>query len=129
MLFSLLHLCAAPALSLSHCQEGPVEPETFLRAAVQGKMHIIEKFLADGGSPDTCDEVASLAATGYPQPVPRHQVLQPSLWERAGTLGTGLEVQPDWAGEDAPVHQCATLSPSSTAQPCTAPRWRDMWKS
>ncbi|XP_062352143.1 ankyrin repeat domain-containing protein 2 isoform X2 [Cinclus cinclus] len=36
--------------------EGPVEPETFLRAAVQGKMHIIEKFLADGGSPDTCDE-------------------------------------------------------------------------
>ncbi|KAM7047331.1 ankyrin repeat domain-containing protein 2 isoform 3-T4 [Acridotheres tristis] len=36
--------------------EGPVEPETFLRAAVQGKMHIIEKFLTDGGSPDTCDE-------------------------------------------------------------------------
>ncbi|XP_065528119.1 ankyrin repeat domain-containing protein 2 isoform X2 [Lathamus discolor] len=36
--------------------EGPVEPETFLRAAVQGKMHIIEKFLADGGSPNTCDE-------------------------------------------------------------------------
>ncbi|XP_032850848.2 ankyrin repeat domain-containing protein 2 isoform X1 [Tyto alba] len=36
--------------------EGPVEPETFLRAAVQGKMHVIEKFLADGGSPDTCDE-------------------------------------------------------------------------
>ncbi|NXN92353.1 ANKR2 protein, partial [Rhinopomastus cyanomelas] len=36
--------------------EGPVEPETFLRAAVQGKMYIIEKFLADGGPPDTCDE-------------------------------------------------------------------------
>ncbi|XP_010144550.1 PREDICTED: LOW QUALITY PROTEIN: ankyrin repeat domain-containing protein 2 [Buceros rhinoceros silvestris] len=36
--------------------EGPVEPETFLQAAVQGKMHVIEKFLADGGSPDTCDE-------------------------------------------------------------------------
>ncbi|KFP89516.1 Ankyrin repeat domain-containing protein 2, partial [Apaloderma vittatum] len=34
--------------------DGPVEPETFLRAAVQGKMHIIEKFLADGGPPDTC---------------------------------------------------------------------------
>ncbi|KAM3666284.1 ankyrin repeat domain-containing protein 2 isoform X2 [Ammospiza nelsoni] len=46
--------------------DGPVEPETFLRAAVQGKMHFIEKFLADGGSPDTCDEVASLAATGCP---------------------------------------------------------------
>ncbi|NXT32184.1 ANKR2 protein, partial [Pelecanoides urinatrix] len=36
--------------------EGPVEPETFLRAAVQGKLHVIEKFLADGGPPDTCDE-------------------------------------------------------------------------
>ncbi|NXK52446.1 ANKR2 protein, partial [Chauna torquata] len=36
--------------------EGPVEPETFLRAAVQGKIRVIEKFLADGGSPDTCDE-------------------------------------------------------------------------
>ncbi|KFQ39246.1 Ankyrin repeat domain-containing protein 2, partial [Mesitornis unicolor] len=56
VLSSLLHPCDAPVLSLSHCQEGPVEPETFLRAAVQGKMHIIEKFLADGGPPDTCDE-------------------------------------------------------------------------
>ncbi|POI30100.1 hypothetical protein CIB84_006148, partial [Bambusicola thoracicus] len=36
--------------------EGPVEPEDFLRAAVQGKIRVIEKFLADGGSPDTCDE-------------------------------------------------------------------------
>ncbi|XP_062436195.1 ankyrin repeat domain-containing protein 2 [Rhea pennata] len=36
--------------------EGPVEPEAFLRAAVQGKIRVIEKFLADGGSPDTCDE-------------------------------------------------------------------------
>ncbi|XP_030309252.1 ankyrin repeat domain-containing protein 2 [Calypte anna] len=36
--------------------EGPVEPETFLRAAIQGKMNVIEKFLADGGNPDTCDE-------------------------------------------------------------------------
>ncbi|XP_009697081.1 PREDICTED: ankyrin repeat domain-containing protein 2, partial [Cariama cristata] len=44
--------------------EGPVEPETFLRAAVQGKMHVIEKFLADGGPPDTCDQVASPTATG-----------------------------------------------------------------
>lgn len=35
-----------------------MEPETFLRAGVQGKMPVIEKFLADGGSPDTCDEVA-----------------------------------------------------------------------
>uniref|UniRef100_A0A8C9FRW9 Ankyrin repeat domain 2 n=1 Tax=Pavo cristatus TaxID=9049 RepID=A0A8C9FRW9_PAVCR len=37
--------------------EGPVEPEDFLRAAVQGKIRVIEKFLADGGPPDTCDEV------------------------------------------------------------------------
>ncbi|XP_074856067.1 ankyrin repeat domain-containing protein 2 isoform X2 [Carettochelys insculpta] len=35
---------------------GPVEEEAFLRAAVQGKIRVIEKFLADGGSPDTCDE-------------------------------------------------------------------------
>uniref|UniRef100_A0A8B9PCI3 Ankyrin repeat domain 2 n=1 Tax=Apteryx owenii TaxID=8824 RepID=A0A8B9PCI3_APTOW len=48
--------CRAPALSLSCPQEGPVEPETFLRAAVQGKIRVVEKFLADGGSPDTCDE-------------------------------------------------------------------------
>uniref|UniRef100_A0A8D0E8B6 Ankyrin repeat domain 2 n=1 Tax=Salvator merianae TaxID=96440 RepID=A0A8D0E8B6_SALMN len=35
---------------------GPVKEEDFLKAAVQGKMHIVEKFLVDGGSPDTCDE-------------------------------------------------------------------------
>ncbi|KFV74626.1 Ankyrin repeat domain-containing protein 2, partial [Dryobates pubescens] len=45
-----------PPLSSSCCQEGPVEPENFLRAAVQGNMRIIEKFLADSGPPDTCDE-------------------------------------------------------------------------
>ncbi|XP_042314744.1 ankyrin repeat domain-containing protein 2 isoform X2 [Sceloporus undulatus] len=35
---------------------GPVAEEDFLKAAVQGKLHVMEKFLADGGSPDTCDE-------------------------------------------------------------------------
>ncbi|XP_076981762.1 ankyrin repeat domain-containing protein 2 isoform X1 [Tamandua tetradactyla] len=35
---------------------GPVEKETFLKAAVEGKTNVIEKFLADGGSADTCDE-------------------------------------------------------------------------
>ncbi|KAM4703475.1 ankyrin repeat domain-containing protein 2 [Rhinophrynus dorsalis] len=35
---------------------GPVSAETFLKAAVEGKMKIIEKFLEDGGSADTCDE-------------------------------------------------------------------------
>ncbi|XP_040217153.1 ankyrin repeat domain-containing protein 2 isoform X2 [Rana temporaria] len=34
----------------------PILPETFLKAAVEGKVTIIEKFLEDGGSPDTCDE-------------------------------------------------------------------------
>lgn len=47
-----------------------MEPETFLRAAVQGKMHVIEKFLADGGSPNTCDEVVFPMATGHPTPCP-----------------------------------------------------------
>uniref|UniRef100_A0ABI7XX07 Ankyrin repeat domain 2 n=1 Tax=Felis catus TaxID=9685 RepID=A0ABI7XX07_FELCA len=37
-------------------QTGPVDEETFLKAAVEGKMKVIEKFLADGGSPDTCDQ-------------------------------------------------------------------------
>uniref|UniRef100_F6Y1S2 Ankyrin repeat domain-containing protein 2 n=1 Tax=Equus caballus TaxID=9796 RepID=F6Y1S2_HORSE len=35
---------------------GPVDGETFLKAAVEGKMKVIEKFLADGGSADTCDQ-------------------------------------------------------------------------
>ncbi|XP_072280870.1 ankyrin repeat domain-containing protein 2 isoform X1 [Pyxicephalus adspersus] len=35
---------------------GPIPAETFLKAAVEGKMNIIEKYLEDGGSPDTCDE-------------------------------------------------------------------------
>ncbi|XP_053438858.1 LOW QUALITY PROTEIN: ankyrin repeat domain-containing protein 2 [Nycticebus coucang] len=35
---------------------GPVDEETFLKAAVEGKLKVIEKFLADGGSADTCDE-------------------------------------------------------------------------
>ncbi|XP_077311830.1 ankyrin repeat domain-containing protein 2 [Lithobates pipiens] len=35
---------------------GPILPETFLKAAAEGKVNIIEKFLEDGGSPDTCDE-------------------------------------------------------------------------
>ncbi|XP_029466017.1 ankyrin repeat domain-containing protein 2 isoform X2 [Rhinatrema bivittatum] len=35
---------------------GPVDAETFLKAAVEGKIKIIQKFLEDGGSSDTCDE-------------------------------------------------------------------------
>ena len=41
-------------------QTGPVDEETFLKAAVEGKMKVIEKFLADGGSPDTCDQVMQI---------------------------------------------------------------------
>lgn len=59
-----------------------MEPETFLRAAVQGKMHVIEKFLADGGSPDTCDEVV------LPQPL------------AAPRTGLGLQL-----GRDGSIHQ------------------------
>ncbi|KAM9197941.1 LOW QUALITY PROTEIN: ankyrin repeat domain-containing protein 2 [Dugong dugon] len=35
---------------------GPIDAETFLKATVEGKMKVIEKFLADGGSADTCDQ-------------------------------------------------------------------------
>lgn len=38
-------------------QTGPVDEETFLKAAVEGKGKVIDKYLADGGSADTCDEV------------------------------------------------------------------------
>lgn len=37
--------------------QGLVEPEEFLKAAAQGKMEVVEKFLEDGGDPNTCDEV------------------------------------------------------------------------
>ncbi|XP_050003616.1 ankyrin repeat domain-containing protein 2 isoform X2 [Alexandromys fortis] len=37
-------------------QTGPVDEETFLKAAVEGKGKVIDKYLADGGSADTCDE-------------------------------------------------------------------------
>ena len=48
-------------------QTGPVDEETFLKAAVEGKMKVMEKFLADGGSPDTCDQVMFFPG---PAPVP-----------------------------------------------------------
>ncbi|XP_032081761.1 ankyrin repeat domain-containing protein 2 [Thamnophis elegans] len=35
---------------------GPVLVEDFLKAAVQGRIQVVEKFLADGGSPNVCDE-------------------------------------------------------------------------
>ncbi|XP_053168460.1 ankyrin repeat domain-containing protein 2 isoform X2 [Hemicordylus capensis] len=40
---------------------GPVAEEDFLKAAVQGKVRVVEKFLTDGNSPDTCDELDSTA--------------------------------------------------------------------
>lgn len=60
------HCGAALGDGISALQTGPVEEETFLKAAVEGKMKIIEKFLADGGSPDTCDQVMLLLT---PSPV------------------------------------------------------------
>lgn len=59
------HLGAAPHDCILALQTGPVDEETFLKAAVEGKMKVIEKFLADGGSPDTCDQVMV-----FPGPVP-----------------------------------------------------------
>ncbi|KAG8135745.1 hypothetical protein E2320_008740 [Naja naja] len=35
---------------------GPVAVEDFLKAAVQGRIQVVEKFLVDGGSPNACDE-------------------------------------------------------------------------
>ncbi|XP_037351876.2 LOW QUALITY PROTEIN: ankyrin repeat domain-containing protein 2 [Talpa occidentalis] len=35
---------------------GPVDEEMFLKAAVEGKLKVVEKFLADGGPVDTCDQ-------------------------------------------------------------------------
>ncbi|KAM6442370.1 ankyrin repeat domain-containing protein 2 [Liasis olivaceus] len=40
---------------------GPVAAEDFLKAAVHGKVQVVDKFLADGGSPDTCDEFCRTA--------------------------------------------------------------------
>ncbi|XP_069756404.1 ubiquitin domain-containing protein 1 isoform X4 [Narcine bancroftii] len=37
-------------------KSGPIEVQDFLLAAVRGKIKIIEKFLADGGTSDACDE-------------------------------------------------------------------------
>ncbi|RXN06500.1 ankyrin repeat domain-containing 2-like protein [Labeo rohita] len=40
---------------------GPVEPDEFLKAAAHGKMEVVEKFLEDGGDPNTCDEFRKTA--------------------------------------------------------------------
>lgn len=34
-----------------------MEPEEFLKAAARGKVEVVERFLEDGGDPNTCDEV------------------------------------------------------------------------
>ncbi|CAM4725523.1 unnamed protein product [Leuciscus chuanchicus] len=38
-----------------------VGPEEFIKAAAQGKMEVVEKFLEDGGDPNTCDEFRKTA--------------------------------------------------------------------
>ncbi|MGH0123108.1 UNVERIFIED_CONTAM: hypothetical protein FKN15_049647 [Acipenser sinensis] len=35
---------------------GPIDVPKFLKAAIEGKIKVIEKFLEDGGNPDSCDE-------------------------------------------------------------------------
>ncbi|XP_066549025.1 ankyrin repeat domain-containing protein 2 [Amia ocellicauda] len=35
---------------------GPVEASDFIQAAVEGKTKVIDRFLEDGGNPDSCDE-------------------------------------------------------------------------
>lgn len=47
-------------------QTGPVDEETFLKAAVEGRMKVIDKYLADGGSADTCDEVMAPSGARLP---------------------------------------------------------------
>ncbi|XP_069756690.1 ankyrin repeat domain-containing protein 1-like isoform X2 [Narcine bancroftii] len=34
----------------------PVDVEAFWRAALDNKLHVVEKYLADGGQPDACDQ-------------------------------------------------------------------------
>ncbi|XP_013922011.1 PREDICTED: ankyrin repeat domain-containing protein 2 [Thamnophis sirtalis] len=41
---------------IASLKTGPVLVEDFLKAAVQGRIQVVEKFLADGGSPNVCDE-------------------------------------------------------------------------
>ncbi|XP_026113784.1 ankyrin repeat domain-containing protein 2-like isoform X2 [Carassius auratus] len=40
---------------------GPVEQGEFLKAAAQGKIEVVEKFLEDGGDPNICDEFRKTA--------------------------------------------------------------------
>lgn len=93
-----------------------MEPETFLRAAVQGKMHVIEKFLADGGSPDTCDEVAFLAACAMP-PCPA-AVPHRACGRGLGPLGQGWRYNQAGPGKRHPstnVPPCPPVPPHSPA--------------
>ncbi|CAN0000067.1 unnamed protein product [Lampetra fluviatilis] len=42
-------------------EEGPVSPEEFLRAAAEGKLKAVERFLEAQGNPDTCDQLKRTA--------------------------------------------------------------------
>lgn len=73
-------LRAALGDGISTPQTGPVEEEAFLKAAVEGKMKVIEKFLADGGSPDTCDQVRLPPTPSCARRLPFRAASQPPTW-------------------------------------------------
>ncbi|KAI4874257.1 hypothetical protein NFI96_028443 [Prochilodus magdalenae] len=52
---------SADSSDLTGIRGGPVDREDFLAAAANGKLKIVEKFLEDGGNPNTCDEFRKTA--------------------------------------------------------------------
>lgn len=43
-------------MALCVCQLGPVDTFDFMKAATQGKLKVVEKYLEDGGDPNFSDE-------------------------------------------------------------------------
>lgn len=61
-------------------QTGPVDDEMFLKAAVEGNIKVVEKFLTDGGPVDTCDQVRySLPCFQFLEAKQSHDLLRTEL--------------------------------------------------